>query len=155
MKPKWGLTLITAVVIIIADGVTKSWCMTHLPLNQPRPWIGHLVYLTLLYNNRGAFSLFPLPNALFIAIVFAMLIGIAIYAIRTNLSIFYQVIVGLILGGGFGNLLDRLRYGYVVDFIDLRWWPVFNVADSAVSVAVTAIVVMAFWKQLVNRDTPG
>ena len=52
----------------------------------------------------------------------------------------------LILGGGFGNLIDRFRYGYVVDFIDLRWWPVFNVADSAVSVAVTLIVILAVWK---------
>ena len=63
------------------------------------------------------------------------------YALRSLRTLSVQVVVGLIVGGIVGNLVDRFRFGYVVDFLDLRWWPVFNVADSAISVSMAVIVI--------------
>ena len=53
-----------------------------------------------------------------------------------------HVIFGLILGGAIGNIIDRLRFGYVVDFFDLHWWPVFNVADSAISIGIISLLLL-------------
>ncbi|MCA1555023.1 MAG: signal peptidase II, partial [Chloroflexi bacterium] len=65
-----------------------------------------------------------------------------------------RISLGLMLGGALGNMIDRVRFGYVVDFIDLGWWPVFNVADSCVVIGVTMLAIyMAFWQpRQVARD---
>jgi signal peptidase II len=71
--------------------------------------------------------------------------GIILYYRRVAAGpLLLRVGLALVLGGAVGNLIDRIRLGYVVDFIDLRWWPVFNAADSAVVIGVATLVLQSF-----------
>jgi signal peptidase II len=126
--------------------MTKIWCVHHLILNHSEPFIDHILYLTLTYNSRGAFSLFPFPNLFFIAMTLILIGFFLFYALRYNQSYTLQLFIGLLIGGGIGNLIDRIRLGYVIDFLDLRFWPVFNFADSAVTVSM-----IFFFFYFVNR----
>lgn len=130
-----------AVLIVVLDQLTKHWCVNRLDENVPVRLIDHFLYLTLTYNSRGAFSLFPLPGWLFIVITGALLAGITYYALAFPSGIFLSIFLGMLAGGGAGNFIDRLRFGRVIDFLDLRWWPVFNLADSAITVSIAAIVI--------------
>jgi signal peptidase II len=95
--------------------------------------LGGLVRLDYARNSGAAFSILQSGGTLFEVVAAAVCIGILLWFPRLQQpSLLVTVALGLILGGAAGNLLDRLRLGYVVDFIDLRWWPVFNLADSAV-----------------------
>ena len=125
-----------ACLVVILDQMTKRWCVHHLNLNQSKPFIDHILYLTLTYNSRGAFSLFPFPNLFFIVMTLFLIGFFLFYALRYNLSFTLQLFIGLLIGGGIGNLIDRIRLGYVIDFLDLRFWPVFNIADSAITVSM-------------------
>ena len=105
------------------------------------PLFGGLVRLTYVENRGSAFGLFQNQTLFFIVIGVLVIGGILIGqrfipAHRTTLAI----CLGMQLGGASGNLLDRIRFGHVFDFIDLRWWPVFNVADSAIVVGVLILV---------------
>ena len=97
--------------------------------------------LTYVENRGSAFGLFQNQTLFFIVIGVLVIGGILIGqrfipAHRTTLTI----CLGMMLGGAAGNLLDRIRFGHVFDFIDLGWWPVFNVADSAIVVGVVILV---------------
>lgn len=137
------LFLVSGLAVFFLDQLTKEWCLRHLTENVSVPWLDHWVYLTLTTNPRGAFSLFPFPNRLFIGLILGLLTFFLVYVLRWQRSWKTQIWVGLVVGGGAGNLMDRIHYGAVIDFIDLRFWPVFNVADSAVSVAMICLVL--FW----------
>ena len=97
--------------------------------------------LTYVENRGSAFGLFQNQTLFFIVIGVLVVAGILIGqrfipAHRTTLAI----CLGMLLGGATGNLIDRVRFGHVFDFIDLTWWPVFNVADSAIVVGVLILV---------------
>lgn len=100
--------------------------------------------MTLVYNTGIAFGLFKDQGVVFIIIpaIAIILLIFNIYYYRQNnqaLSRGYIIAFSLILGGAIGNLIDRTFYGYVIDFIDLRIWPVFNIADSAITVGAVII----------------
>ena len=135
-----------AIIIILADQVTKWSVVQNLPLHVGRPALGGFLYLTHTRNTGGAFSLFPAGNATFIVVAF-LAVGALIYAYhhyqRSNAIV--SAALGLALGGAIGNLIDRVRFGYVIDFFDLRlWtgenkWPIFNVADSGITVGIVLL----------------
>ena len=87
-----------------------------------------------MHNTGIAFGLFK-GNVIFFIVSTILVIAILVFLLRLE-SKNYKVIIplALILGGAIGNLIDRLRFGYVVDFLDFRVWPVFNVADSAITI---------------------
>lgn len=145
------LFVLPMLAVIALDQATKHWCFAHLFPDAPKPFIDHVLYLTLTFNTRGAFSLFPLPNQLFIAITLLLISALVGYVFFSRPSKGFQIWMGLVLGGGIGNLIDRFRFGHVVDFLDLRFWPVFNVADSAISIALTWLVVTLFWQFFARR----
>ena len=131
------------ILTLALDQITKYAVTHYLPLGEPWnpiPALERIVCLTHITNTGVAFGLFPQMG-----LVFAILPIIVVAAIL----IFYhhlpadqrlmQVCLGLQLGGALGNLLDRLRLGHVVDFIDFRVWPVFNIADSAIVVGVALL----------------
>jgi len=109
------------------------------------PVIPSVLHLTYVQNTGAAFGLFPgYAGALMIlaaAVVGWIVLELRRQAPRTKGG---QLGLLLILGGAIGNLLDRLRFGYVVDFIDLRVWPVFNLADSAITIGVALLLWQAF-----------
>jgi len=125
-----------ALAVIIVDQVTKTAVATHFLPGESRIVIPHLLYLTYVQNYHGAFGLFGTHPLLLTAAASAVLIGFYLWYRREGAAAQVHVAFALIFGGAVGNIIDRLRSGYVHDFIDLRFWPVFNVADSAITIGV-------------------
>jgi len=130
---------LTALVIIAADRYTKEWVVTNLAMGQSLPQEAP-VRLTYVVNTGAAFGLMPQYSQFLLVIAFVV-IGIVLLYQRylPGSSLLISWALGLQLGGAVGNLIDRLRYGYVVDFIDVRVWPVFNLADFCISLGVALL----------------
>lgn len=128
-------------VLIILDQITKFLVSANLQLYQSFPVLKGVFHITLIHNRGAAFGIFKgmLPIFIFLSIVTIFLI--ILYANRFRHS-YYHLRMGLLLllTGTIGNLMDRLRLGYVIDFIDLRIWPVFNVADIAITIGGAFLV---------------
>ena len=112
---------------------------------ESRPVLHPILWLTYVQNSGAAFGLFKGQHFLFILVS----AGVIVWLVRTflahpPLAPLSRWACALILGGAAGNLVDRLRFGYVVDFFDLRVWPVFNVGDSAITIGVTLLL----WRAL-------
>lgn len=137
--------LITASVIVVVDQITKSLALANLA-DGPIEVIEGVLTLRLTYNPGGAFGVLQgVPNFFLIATV--VIVAFILYWARTVDSAGWAIPLGLVLGGGLGNLFDRIfrdTGGRVVDFVDLQVWPVFNVADSAITIGVLALLVMSF-----------
>ncbi|HMD45679.1 MAG TPA: signal peptidase II [Acidimicrobiales bacterium] len=131
--------------VVVADQVSKSLAEAH--LHRPRHLLGPLG-LSLGFNTGSAFSLFTgLAGVLAVvaAVLVAVLVLLAWRTSRTSVA----VGLGLMLGGALGNLSDRLvrgHHGAVVDFISLRYWPTFNVADACI-VAGVVVLLVVWWRQ--------
>ena len=99
--------------------------------------------MTLVHNTGIAFGLFKDQGIVFIIIpviaVILLIFNIFYYKNNKELSRTYILGFSLILGGAIGNLVDRINYGYVIDFIAFRFWPVFNIADSAITIGAIII----------------
>ena len=134
------LLLLTIAVVFAADQLTKLLVNRYLALYESWPSEG-FVRLTHGLNTGTAFGL--LPNQTTVLIVASLLaIGFLYYFYRTQ-ALPMRVLrlgIGLQLGGAFGNLIDRLRNGAVVDFIDVGPWPIFNLADSSIVIGIAIIV---------------
>ena len=141
MRPPLPALLALAGAVLALDLWTKQWATRTLAGGPPVPVIGELVRFTYVRNSGIAFGLgagLPFPYYVFsIAAVLAILVLFLRGRVHGTGR---RVALALILGGALGNLVDRLTTGLVVDFIDVGWgrwhWPVFNVADSAVSIGV-------------------
>lgn len=130
---------VTALVIVAADRYTKEWVIANLAMGQSFPQDAP-VRLTYVVNTGAAFGLMPQASLVLVFVAF-LVIGVVLLYQRylPAGSLLINGALGLQLGGAIGNLIDRLRYGYVVDFIDVRVWPVFNVADFCISTGVALL----------------
>jgi len=137
--------LATAAAIAVVDQLTKSLALDKLA-DGPVDVIDGVLRLRLTFNPGGAFGVLQgVPNFFLIATI--VIVVFILYWARTVQSILWAIPLGLVLGGGLGNLFDRLfrdTDGKVVDFVDLHVWPVFNVADSAITLGVIALLFMSF-----------
>jgi signal peptidase II len=150
---------VTAVLIYIADQVTKALVVASLDVGERVQVIGDLVWLWHLRNTGAAFSLLPGAIWLFVPITILAL-GMVAWFHRQfrDRGPWIHVILGVVLGGTLGNLTDRLRFGYVVDFVsvgvgDLRW-PAFNVADPSVVIGIGVLVVYLTFFDARERREP-
>lgn len=128
-------TLAVALVVVVVDQVTTSW--VELDLHQPRHVVGPFG-LGISYNTGSAFSFFTGQAAVLTLVALALVGLLLVLAWRVH-SLSAALAVGLVLGGALGNLGDRLfrgHHGAVVDFITLRFWPTFNVADACIVIGV-------------------
>lgn len=125
-----------AVLVFIADRVTKNLVSTDVPFGTEFPVIDHVVWITNIHNSGAAFGLAPALALVFLVASVAVSIGLVVYVMTHRNDLVVDALLGLILGGTVGNGFDRVMYGTVTDFISLHWFPVFNVADSAVSTGV-------------------
>jgi len=146
--PRFGAWLLLAALVVALDLWTKHLAVTALELYRPVPITGWL-NLTLAHNTGAAFSLFAGHGGwqrwFFIAFAAGISVFLLIWLSRLPLGArLLPVALMLILGGAIGNLVDRIRLGYVVDFIDLHYggwhWPAFNIADSAIVIGVTLML---------------
>lgn len=147
MPKKTPTILLAALSVLILDQLTKFFIHQNLGLGQSIPLIRNILHFTYVTNTGSAFSLLKGHNLLFILFSLVVIAFIWYYAkeIKENEK-YLQIAVGLLLGGTLGNLTDRLVHGFVVDFIDFRIWPVFNVADSVVTISVIFLIIF-LWKK--------
>jgi len=141
MTARAGVFATCAIAVIALDQCTKWVASSRLVMGQPVPVLDDVVRFTLVHNTGAAFGLFPGSRVPFIVIsILAIAVVIYLFLRETYRSLANRILLGCILGGAIGNLLDRARLGWVVDFIDMGAgslrWPVFNVADSAVTLGV-------------------
>ena len=147
---RFSIVPLLAVVVFAADQVTKYLVSTGLSIGQawmPIDWLVPFLVVRHVRNSGAAFGIFPAAGPIFLGIAVIVVIGIVVYyysRIHTA-PMWVRFSIGLMLGGAIGNMIDRVRFGFVVDFIDLGWFPVFNVADSCIVVGVTMLAIyMAF-----------
>ena len=126
-----------------ADQFTKHLLTRRFAPGESLPVIPPLLSLSYVQNTGAAFGLFRGQQALFVCISL-LVIAWMVWELRgtpaTAMAPAARWGCALVLGGAAGNLIDRLRFGYVVDFIDLHVWPVFNVGDSAITIGVTLLL---------------
>jgi signal peptidase II len=137
-----------AATVVILDQLTKAWLVGQLSPGEVMNVVGDLVRLVFSQNSGALFGLFR-DNAVIFGVVSLAVIGLIVaYHARSASSLYLSVALGLLLGGAVGNMTDRLRLGYVVDFVDIgigdfRWYT-FNVADAAISTAIVMLIGAAF-----------
>ena len=127
-------------LVLAADQLTKYFIRTNLRLGQSWPEDG-IVRLTHGTNTGSVFGLFPNQTfLLIIASIVAILFLAYFYRAHASPTPMARFAIGLLLGGALGNLIDRVRAGTVVDFIDLGPWPIFNLADSSIVVGIILLI---------------
>jgi signal peptidase II len=133
--------MILAIVLTILslDRLTKIIVTSSLSLGQSLAVIRGVFHITLVHNRGAAFGI--LKNQLILLIATSLFAVILIYKNlkKNKADRIYSFALSLILGGALGNLIDRLIFGYVIDFLDFRIWPVFNVADSAITIGAALL----------------
>ncbi len=143
------IMLSVAVIVFVADQVTKYIVTaalgpdgSYLYRSWPREGLVRITYGT---NSGTAFGLFP-DQTLVLIITSFLAIGFIYYFYRSHAlpSRVLRLAIGLQLGGAFGNLIDRVRLGSVVDFIDVGWWPIFNLADSSIVTGICLLALIIF-----------
>ena len=143
---------LAAVILILLDQLSKQWIVNHIPLNAIRKCVPGIFSLTYLRNYGAAFSILQNQQWFFTVITLAD-VGAACYYFIKNINGNFWFLFGLLLiiSGGIGNFIDRLRLGYVVDMVHLDFmnFAIFNVADSYLTVGVV-ILFIALWKEEEN-----
>ena len=142
----------TVFVVLVFDQISKFFVVRWLPLYHSWPEEG-FIRITHGLNTGTAFGFFP--NQTTVLIIASLLaIGFLFYFYQTHLMPLklLRLGIGLQLGGAAGNLIDRLRNGFVVDFIDVGPWPIFNLADSSIVVGITIIVVFTIFSRDKNAE---
>lgn len=155
--PRIGPALVvamTAAAVIAVDQLSK-WLIVRLLVEDGRgrvelgaPWLA----MTYVENRGAAFGILQGYSDFLLPLAVILVIGITLmYARLSGSSPLLPLATGLIIGGAIGNIIDRVRLGFVIDFVSVGPWPKFNVADSAISVGVS----LMFWAMLVGGDRTG
>lgn len=135
---------LAAALVFIADRLSKYVILKSLAAGEPVKVIPGIFHITLVLNDGAAFGLLRSWTIFFICFSFAAIALMLLIAAKApRLDMLSATALALILGGASGNIVDRLKFGYVIDFLDFRIWPVFNIADSAISIGI-ALVVSSF-----------
>jgi signal peptidase II len=120
--------------------VTKNLVAAQIPFGTEVSVIDHVVGITNVRNSGAAFGFAPAGATLFLIASVVVWIGLVAYVARNPIGEWSGVVLGLILGGTMGNGYDRIVHGTVTDFINFHFWPVFNVADAAISIGVVLMI---------------
>jgi len=154
-RSSWIAFLALATVIVTLDQATKAWLTSFLRPGQSVAVLGDWVRIVHSQNTGGLFGLFRGQAAVFGVISLVVIALIVAYHARAGGGRYMSITLGLLLGGAVGNLVDRLRLSYVVDFVDagigdLRWYT-FNVADAAISFSLLLLLAASVWPQVTRR----
>jgi len=148
---------LTAIIVIIADQITKFWIIDKIMLPPRIITINEYFNIVLTWNNGISFGLFNNDNKINALVISSIAIVIILFLIRLlskaetkKLNIGF----GLIIGGAVGNIVDRSIYGAVMDFLDLHigtyHWPAFNIADSSITIGAIILIVDSLFSQKKN-----
>lgn len=154
----WLLLVMVAALVILADQISKAYVAAQLaPGESWMPWdaLKPVFRFTHVQNTGAAFGIFPEGGTVFL-IIALVVSGIIVYYHRQlpRHAWLLRLGLGLQLGGALGNVIDRVRLGYVVDFLHVEYWPVFNVADSCIvlGVALLALEILREERRLARAD---
>jgi signal peptidase II len=172
-RGRWWLFAVVAIVVVIADQLSKLWIDSTFAVasvhalpgqSQPTPVLGEFVRIAKNYNSGGIFGLFG-DTALILALTSTVVIGLVlVYQWRegTRTAWPLALALGLLFGGAIGNFIDRVRLGAVIDFVDMGiggWrFYTFNVADSAISTALLILILMGLFGERIAarlQDRPA
>lgn len=135
--------IIGVFLVTLLDQVSKIWVQRNVDLMESIPVIKGVFHITYILNPNSAFGLLKFHNTVFVVIALLVILVIIFLLhkriAQTDKLVFFSLI--FILGGSLGNMIDRLRVGSVVDFLDFRIWPIFNIADSALNLGLFLLIV--------------
>jgi len=155
-KASWLLLLPIAALVLVLDQLSKAWVLRHIPLGEswaPIPSLARIFTFRHVTNTGAAFGLFPNGGTIFLAIAVVVIVAIIVYTRYLSVERWPVLLsLGLQLGGAMGNLVDRLRFGHVVDFLDFSFWPTFNVADSAIVCGVALLAYLVLTEKETGRQ---
>lgn len=146
-KTQAVISALSILTILLIDQCSKMLVHLRLSVGDSVPVIKDMLHITFVSNTGGAFGLFKSGTSLFIAVsVVAIIVIFSLIVSSMKRGRFlsdplFNVGLVLIASGALGNLLDRVRFGYVIDFIDVRIWPVFNMADISISIGTFLLIV--------------
>ncbi len=152
----WAVPVAVASVTIILDQLTKVWVVATLgpeTMTSFLPVLGDGVRIAYSRNTGVAFSLLQgHPELLTLSSLLIVAGAIYFYATQLpNQRLLFQMMMGLVTGGALGNVIDRVRLGYVVDFIQVGWFPIFNLADSAITVGAVLLMFQFLRDEITQR----
>ncbi len=136
-----------AVLVFAADRISKAIVAGSIPLGEEVPAVNHVLWITHVQNSGAAFGFAPFGSVFFLVVSVIVAVALVVYVVREGGSLYTDAMLGLVLGGTVGNAYDRVLHGSVTDFFTVHWWPVFNVADSAISVGVVLLVLAQLFKR--------
>lgn len=146
---KKHIVLIIAALVLLADQISKFFIVRDFLPYESVPVITNVFHITYVMNTGMAFSMFTSYGRVLAVFAFIVICFLFIYVYRQKDEILGETFVALsfIIGGALGNLVDRVFRGAVVDFLDFRIWPVFNVADSALSVGIFLLLLHSIMRR--------
>ncbi|MBI4041634.1 MAG: signal peptidase II [Deltaproteobacteria bacterium] len=151
MKRKYIILICLAGLVIVVDQMTKLYISHQFELHQTLQVIPNFLNLTYVRNTGAAFGLlakapdsFRIPFFIIVPLI-ALTIIVLIFKKTKETELLMVTALSLVLGGAIGNFIDRLRFDYVIDFVDVHWfhryhWPAFNVADSSIVIGVLLLI---------------
>jgi len=145
VKKENSFLLLITVFVLIVDQLSKFLVRKYLEPNQSVPIISNIFHLTYKQNTGAGFGILQNQN-LFLIMVSIIVLGFAIYYCLKSKEFILKLLLSLLSGAVIGNLIDRIFLGHVTDFLDFRIWPVFNIADSVITVTII-ILIIYLWKK--------
>jgi signal peptidase II len=155
MKFRYLILLVVSALVLVVDQATKIYIDRSMALHSSIPVVDHFFSITYLRNKGAAFGIlanssFRLPFFILVSTVAVCVIFVVIKRLREDQKL-AAVSLSLIFSGALGNLIDRVRLGEVIDFLDAHWynhhWPAFNIADSAICVGVFLLAIDMFLEE--------
>lgn len=155
--PRFARWLALAGLVLLLDQASKLWVLSAFRFGEVRP-VTDFFNLVLVFNSGAAFSFLAGAGGwqkwFFVVLALAISVWLAVMIRRHAAERLLPLALALVLGGALGNVIDRLRLGAVVDFLDFHlagWhWPAFNLADSAITIGV----ILLLWQQFTHKDAP-
>lgn len=142
------LFYLLAFSILVTDQILKQLVHNSMQLGQSVPLINQAVRLTYIRNSGAAFSLFLGLSPYLVIVGIAAVAAIIYFHWKVPKNNYYlQIALGFVLGGSLGNLVDRILRSYVIDYLDIGFWPVFNFADIMINLGVIMLAVKLFAKE--------
>jgi signal peptidase II len=158
-RPAWIVFIAVAAAVLVVDQLTKAWIVAAIVPGSTVRLVGDLLRLIHSKNDGALFGLFGSAAPVF-ALASLVVIGLILwFHARSDRNVLLSLALGLLLGGALGNLIDRVRLGYVVDWVDagigtIRFWT-FNVGDAAISLAILLLLLIALRPGLAGAAADG
>jgi len=159
MKFRYLILLVVSVLVLVLDQASKLFIDRTMPLHSSNTVIDGFFNITYVRNQGAAFGMlanssFRLPFFILVSAVAVCVILVVVKRLREDQK-FAAVSLSLIFSGALGNLIDRVRLGEVIDFLDVHWfdhhWPAFNIADSAICVGVALLAIDMYLEEKKNK----